>query len=123
MTKLIKDVFTVHNLVTSRSLSGEEVLDPIWFVAKFGWTESHALDVIHVFRAIQPDALKVSFKVECPSCKEHTTVDEFVQQLNTLGSYEVKCDECWIDFKVTVDKLKPYFRINPLYVKSKEDYV
>jgi hypothetical protein len=123
MTKFIKDVFQVHNTVMIRGLGGMDSVDPTLFMKQFQWDELRAYDAIHIFRAIEPAALVPTFKAQCPECKSHTSVDEYVKEINLTGSYTINCGECATEFKVTVDNINPYFRINPLYAKSRKDIV
>lgn len=123
MSNIIKDVFKVHNMVVARSLSGQEKLTPGNLERQFEWSSEKVLNMVAVFRAIEPSALTVHFTVICHTCEHHIDADAYVTAVNNLGTYDIKCEQCGADIKVGIDKMNPYFRINPSYAKSREEFV
>ena len=123
MSNIIRDVFKVHNMVVARSLSGAERLNPEMMERQFKWSGEKVLDIVGVFRALEPSAMTVHFDVRCHVCEHHINADAYVGAVNKLGTYDIQCDECGSDIKLNIDKMNPYFRINPSYAKSKEEFV
>lgn len=122
MSTIIKDVFKVHNLIVARALGGEDTISTELIADKFDWTNDKAFDVLGVFRAIEPQALVLGFDVQCPTCEHFMSADAYVKEVNQKGSYDVTC-ECSAEFKITIDNMDPYFRINTQYAKSREEFV
>lgn len=123
MSNIIRDVFKIHNMVVARSLSGVERLNPAMIERQFQWSGDKVLDIVGVFRALEPSAMTVHFDVVCHVCEHHQDADEYVTKVNQLGTYDIKCEACGADIKLNIDKMNPYFRINPSYAKSKEEFV
>ena len=63
MSNIIRDVFKVHNMVVARSLSGAERLNPEMMERQFKWSGEKVLDIVGVFRALEPSAMTVHFDV------------------------------------------------------------
>lgn len=120
---IIHDINKVHNLAVARYLSGIKTVYPDVIANRFGWEADRTLNAICLTNALAPGFLHPKFNAECEKCKFHTSVDNYIKEINTNGTYVVQCEGCKIPFKVMIDNMKPYFIIQDGFVTGKVDFI